>query len=207
MSGDNPNPGQQAPPAQESRGGRNYQFTVEFGCDYNRNFTITCPPFQGVDIRGRYDTSRMAKRPMGMRDLGSEATRIPSPIPGAMLRIDVRRSTATLFDPLAETTEGKEILRRYNELAKRVPALRQMSPFESLTYKLDPDQLKTLLCDLLRKLESGDITVIDGRMPELDELDNIPGHELYDPGNNSHDKPRYKKDLPSFIDKMRAAGV
>jgi len=125
-----------------------------------------------------------------------------------MLTVDIRRRKARLFDPLAETPEGKEILKRYNAVAKNVPALRKdCSAFEAIEYTLDEDQLKTLLHDLRRKMDSNCLLLREGEFPTAAQIDQLKGHELYDPGNLGDDKPRYKKDLPAFKAKLRAAGV
>jgi hypothetical protein len=208
VSNDNAGAAQQGERRQNREDSFQASFVVEFADKNSSNFTITTPPLQGVDIRGRWDTSRMAQREQGMRDLGTAATRIPSPIPGARLAVDIRRAKATLFDPLQTTKEGREVLERYNAVAKGIPALRKdCKPFETLQYQLDEDQLKTLLYELLRKMDSGCLDIVEGSLPTLQELEKIPGHELYDPGNNSEDKPRYKKDLKAWRDRQRAAGA
>lgn len=193
-------------------------FTVEFADDWCRNFTITSPPLAGQDIRGRWDTARMArrkwdgdKRRVGTRDFGTAGNRLPSPIPGAMLAVNIRRKKIRLFDPLMESQEGKDILKDYNEVIKDIPALRngnsEIVGFDAIEYDVTDDQLKTLLIELLRKKDSKCIDLIDGELPTAKQIDSLDGHELYDPSNNSDDKPYYKKDLQVFKDRMRAAGV
>lgn len=205
-------PAQKQPPLKAAREESNIgQFTVEFADDWCRNFTITTPPIAGQNIRGRWDTSRMARRPQRMRDLGNAGNRIPSPMPGAMLRVDVRRKKAVLFDPLVETDDGKKILAEYNAVIKSIPALRigddKISGFEAIEYELSDDQLVTLLYELLRKKDSKCIDVIEGELPTAKQIESLDGHELYDPSNNSDDKPYYKKDLQAFRDRQRMAGV
>jgi hypothetical protein len=207
------NPGANAGNQQQQAGGGNRGrrdldgFTVEFADDYCRNFTVTTPPLQGIDIRGRWDTSRLAKRPQGMRDLGQEAVKIPSPIPGAYLLVDIARGRIRLEDPCETTEAGKAVLEQYNKVAKGVPSLREKSPFVALEYKVDDDQLKTLLLELHRKKESNCITMVEGELPTIKQIESLPGDELYDPSNQGEDKPRYKKDLQKFRDRQRAAGV
>ena len=210
MSTDNPGGNQ---PQQPQSGGNNRgrrdidSFTVEFADNYCRNFTVTTPPLQGIDIRGRWDTSRLAQRPQGMRDLGQEAVKIPSPIPGAYLRVDIARGMIRLEDPCETTDAGKAALAQYNKVAKGVPSLREKQPFEALQYKVDDDQMKTLLLELHRKKESECIVIVEGELPTIKQIENLPGDELYDPSNQGEDKPRYKKDLQKFRDRQRAAGV
>lgn len=211
------------PPEQERTRERNYRgdmgrFTVEFADDWCRNFTISTPPLDGIDIRGRWDTARLARRQwpgerrrVGMRDFGTDGNKIPSPIPGAMLSVDVRRKKVRLFDPLVETYEGKAILEDYNAIIKNIPALKvgdnKITGFDAVEYDLTDDQMKTLLLELLRKKDSKCIDMIEGELPTAKMVESLDGDELYDPSNPSDDKPRYKKDLQKFRDRQRAAGV
>ena len=205
----NQNPPAQPPLQDRARGrGEILPFTVEFADNNCRNFTISTPPFNGVDIRGRYDTAMMAQRPQRMRDLGTAGNRIPSPMFGARLTIDVRKRTARLFDPLGETEEGKKLLKEYNNVAATTPALKKnCGPFETIEHELHEDQLKTLLYELRRKWDSKCLLMVEGELPTVKQIDQLDGHELYDPSNDSQDKPYYKKDLQAFRDKQRMAGV
>lgn len=210
MSTENPPSGQpqQGRQSESARGRGIGTFTVEFADDYCRNFTVNTPPLHGVDIRGRWDTSRMARRPQRMRDMGTMANRIPSPMPGAMLEVDARRKRIKLFDPLGTTEEGKKLLAEYNAVAKDVPSLKKdCKAFDTVEHDLDDDQLKTLLFELLRKRESKCLDVVSGELPTAEQIDSLPGHELYDPGNLGEDKPRYKKDLEAWKNQRRVAGA
>ena len=188
-------------------------FVVEFSDDHCRNFTITTPPLAGHDVRGRWDTSKMAQRPQGMRDLGNAGNRIPSQIPGARLAVDVRRKKISLFDPLGETAAGREVLAKFNAVIKGegMQALRrgqdEFKPFPTVEFDVDDDQLKTLLFELRRKWDSKCLIMVEGELPTVQQIESLGGDELYDPSNPSDEKPRYKKDLPAWKDKMRAAGV
>lgn len=194
------------------------RFTVEFADDWSRNFCFHSPPLAGLDIRGRWDTARMGRRQwpgdrrrVGTRDFGTAGNKIPSPIPGLMLSVDVRHKKIRLFDPLLETDEGKAILADYNEIIKDIPALRvgdsKIAGMEAIEYDLNDDQLKTLLLELRRKWDSKTLDIVEGDLPSLKQIESLDGHELYDPSNPSDDKPYYKKDLQAFKDKQRAAGV
>lgn len=211
-------PAQKQPPSRAREEQNIGVFTVEFADDWCRNFTITTPPLAGLDIRGRWDTARMARRQwpgdrrrVGMRDFGTDGNKIPSPIPGLMLAVDVRRKKVRLFDPLVESKEGKAILDDYNEIIKSIPALKQgdskIVGIEAVEYDLTDDQMKTLLLELLRKKDSKCIDMIEGDLPTAKQIEQLDGDELYDPSNVSDDKPYYKKDLQAFKDRQRAAGV
>ncbi len=194
------------PPAarSQSSNGDILPFTVEFADDYCRNFTITTPPLSGSDVRGRWDTARLSRRPQRMRDLGTTGNRIPSPIPGAMLEIDVRRKHVRLFDPLKETEAGREVLAEYNRVASTTPALKKdCIGFTAVEFDVDDDQLKTLLLEILRKKDSKCIDMITGTLPTAEQVNRLPGHELYDPSNPGDDKPRYKKDLQAWKERQR----
>jgi hypothetical protein len=215
-NGPNPPQGGQPPeaasqPAQR-RGAPPAKFTVEFGDSFLRNHTINTPPMQTV-VRGAFSLPQLARRERDgkkytMPDIGSKALRIPE-FPGAQMSIDCRTRKVRLFDPL-DSPDGKELLEQYNNLAKSEQGQglpRNLGPFKAMEHTLDKDQLKTLVIELARKIESKCCRVVDGDFPDPAQIDAMDGDELYDPQNTSSDKPRYKKDYQRYRDKLAAAGI
>ena len=205
---------QNTPPANPQGGNQRQRiepFIVEFSDDCCRNFSFNTPPLQGLEVRGRWDVAKLAQREQGMRDLGTAGNRIPTPMPGMYLEVDVRKRRIELSDPLGTTKEGIAALERFNRVAKDFPALRKGdSPqvaHPTRPYEIDDDQMKTLLLELLRKNDAGCLIVIKGSLPTREMVLGLAGDELYDPQNTSAEKPRLKKDLDAHRDRLRAAGV
>ena len=54
-------------------------------------------------------------------------------------------------------------------------------------------QIKTLLIEFGRHLKKDNPTlrIVSGQMPKAEQLEKMPGRELYDPWSNNPYKPRY----------------
>jgi hypothetical protein len=134
--------------------------------------------------------------------------RIPE-FPGARMTVDLATGRVRLFDPL-DSEKGKEHLANYNALAKTQAGFglpQNLGPFRAIEHDLDHDQLKTLVLELARKIDSKSCRVVEGEFPSKKEIDAAPGDELYDPQSTSSGKPRYKKDLDEYNKRLQAAGV
>lgn len=205
-------PAAQQPPEQPQRRSPP-PFTVEFGDNFLSNHTINTPPFQMV-VRGAFALSKLSRRERdgkkyGAREVGTAAGRIPD-LPGAMLEINCRTKKVRLFDPL-DSPEGKEILANYNAVANAPTSQallpKNLGPFKTVEHTLTDDQLKTLVLEIGRKLESRSCTVVEGTFPSAHDIDAMPGLELYDPQNNNSMKPYYKKDHEAWLHQMRMTGA
>lgn len=172
-------------------------FVVEFGDDNCRTITINTLKLR---VRGRFSSSVLHKRPMGGRDMGQAMNRMPD-IPGMRLSFDPRTKTCRLYDPLEA---DKTLLDRVNSAAEGVPAIIKSGgrftfvPASEHDFS-DPDRLKTLLVELLNKVESGSCVVVEGELPTRDQLTKIPGRRLHDPWNSSATKPRYSDEAEEAL--------
>lgn len=170
-------------------------FTVEFGDNCCRNFTLNT--FREGRIRGAWSVQRLHDRPEGGRDLGAAMSGMPA-IPGIHLRVEPREMMAYLEDPLQDQPE---LLARINRVARRAPVLKPRSaewkPVPTRKLPLNNDTLKTLLHELRRKQEAGQIRVVKGRMPATETIDKLPGREMFDPWNSAR-KPTYRDEVPAW---------
>lgn len=172
-------------------------FTVEFGDVYCRNQFINCLRLRA---RGAWSIQRLHQRPGGGRDLGSTMSQMPA-IPGQQLRVVPREMKAYLEDPL---TEDPQLLETINAVAYRARSIWKGNPFKpvpTVTLSLTNDLLVTLIHELHRKVEAGNAVVIKGRLPGNDQIQKIPGRELYDPLNNGR-KPTYVDEVDGWMQRL-----
>lgn len=172
---------------------------VEFGDSNNRTITINC---LREKVRGRFSISTLHARPEGGRDIGNAMSGMPD-IPGLRMEIIASRKKAILFDPL-ENDEDR--LARINAAARRARAIfkgRDITFVRAREIELNDDLLKTLLLELWRKQQEHQLTVLDGELPDPEEIAKLPGRELYDPWNNGR-KPTYVEQVPEWHDKIDA---
>lgn len=174
-------------------GPRIESFTVEFGDLHCRNHTINC--FR-LRVRGTWSVTRLHQRGIGGRDIGQAMSSMPD-IPGQRLRIDPRAMKATLYDPL---DDDPALLERINVVAKNARSFWKGAPFKAVPVvelSLTPDLLKTLLAELRRKREAGNVAVVEGRMPSNETIEKMDGKEMYDPWNSGR-KPRYVEEVDGW---------
>ena len=173
---------------------------VEFGDDKSRTITLDTIPFK-VRVRGTYSrTSNMR------RAIGDAMSRMPD-IPGMRLAINFRESKATLFDPLDTMPE---LLKEISDtlqgaLLSQGSAIR--TPVKRVMHVLDADQFKTLILEIANKIKFNMAKVVEGRMPTADEIEAMPGDELFDPWNSNPMKPRYKKDAQKYYERLQGAAI
>lgn len=174
-------------------------FVVEFGDVYCRNHSISC---LHVKVRGSWSVTRLHQRPEGGRDIGSAMATMPA-VPGLRLRLLPREMKAYLEDPLASSPE---LLAAINAAAKTARSIYKGAPYIPVPtgeFHLTADLLKTLLLELHRKLEVGQLEIIEGRMPTLEAIAKLPGRELYDPWNQGR-KPRYVDEVEGWQQRLDA---
>lgn len=172
-------------------------FTVEFGDLHCRNHTINC--FR-LRVRGAWSVTRLHQRGIGGRDIGSAMANMPD-IPGQRLRVDPRAMRATVFDPLADQPD---LLDRINAVAQKARAFWKGVPFKAVPpveLGLTDDLLVTLLMELQRKRDAGNIVVVEGRLPSVETIQKLAGRELYDPWNSGR-KPKYADEVEGWSERL-----
>lgn len=174
-------------------------FTVEFGDTYCRNGTLSC--FR-VRVRGSWSITKLHQRPIGGRDIGSAMSSMPA-IPGQRLRVEPKEMKAYLEDPLEDEPE---LLETINAVAQKARSIWKGAPFKAVPTTelvLSPDLLVTLILELHRKLEAGQLTTVKGKLPTAEMIEKIPGRELYDPWNNGR-KPTYADEVEGWHQRLDA---
>lgn len=174
-------------------------FTIEY--DEPRNRTATSATLHLSRIRGAYS---LAKLGAGAANAGPMAA-MPD-IPGLRLTVHLRTSSALLFDPLEKELGLLEQINSVFRKTRPISAVNSPTTFVPRTdFKLSADELKTLIEECMRKVEEGQARLVDGRLPTPEELDALPGETLYDQWNAGR-KPRHRRDVPEWEERMRAAG-
>lgn len=181
-------------------------FTVEFGDENCRNFLISA---LRLKVRGEWSIQTLSARPGGPGDPGQLAG-MPA-IPGQRMELDPRKLTYRIFDPL----EGDETkLKRITEVARKSFLKSRLKggdykPTPEAKAKLDKDKFKTLLIEIGKMVhplseDEADVKakLVQGDFPTAKQIDEMEGDELYDPNNNSSQKPRYKRDSQRYLDEL-----
>jgi hypothetical protein len=131
----------------------------------------------------------------------------PPEVPGMQLHVNPAELTYAVVDPLNVDEDAKARIRRYLQLttgARHDANLRGADPVKG---KLDPHRMKTLCREIVNLLDAGDVEVVKGPAPEIDDVDELPGKYLLNPGLQTQTtQPVYEEDYPQWIDQLTKAG-
>jgi hypothetical protein len=172
-------------------------FTVEFSTPTNQTVVINT---LRIRMRGNYSLAKYLSRPEGARDIGPMA-RMPE-IPGQRMTVDHRRMKAVVEDPLEDNAE---LLRRINAVQRSIAAVNtggDMVPVKRQELRLNPDTLKTLVCEILRKNEAKMVVVTGGRLPTPQQAAALDGRELFDPNSNNQRRPKYADQADEYYEQI-----
>jgi len=72
---------------------------------------------------------------------------------------------------------------------------------------LDVHRMKTLVREMTWLVNAGEARVIKGSLPKIDDVENMPGHFLLNPGSRTpNTQPQFEKDFPAWVERLTAAG-
>ena len=108
---------------------------------------------------------------------------------------------AYVEDPLEH---DPTLLETINAVAQKARSIWKGAPYKAVPTTelvLSTDLLVTLLKELQRKLEAGQIEVVKGKLPSDEQIAKVPGRELYDPWNNGR-KPTYVDEVEGWHQRL-----
>ncbi len=180
-------------------------------CDPGRNTDVMLQGITGCRLRGSINASKTVKDYKTgddriPKDQVMNLSMLPS-IPGHEIHVNPAKLTYTIIDPLFEDEEL---------CAKIVQGMKSDDrpfPVEKITGRppqsgeLDKHWMKTLCRELIRMIESGDMKLVKGTEPKLEDVDELPGNYLLNPGSQYRtSQPRYEKDLEAWVDRLSMSG-
>lgn len=130
-------------------------------------------------------------------------------MPGMTLYVNPLKGIYRIEDPLYGDKETCEDVGRW---LKEVSAIRSGATFDGappIEASIDMHQMKSLCREMYRIITSGEGKVVGrGVMPSIEDIDNMPGKYLLDPGLQvPTSRPRYEDDLQGWVDRLNHSGV
>jgi len=165
-------------PGSPSSGGRpsgrpknipQFAFLVEFSGSRNEN--VMCPIDQHV-CRGRWSRKNLVRTGA---QIEGEFNSMPD-LPGLCLLVNTAKRIIRRFDPLGDP-ENAKLLKRAQRVGLAVLGTKY-TPEKTKTWKersADDNTIKSFCYWVLRLRDAGHITVVKGRIPEWDEIRQLPG--------------------------------
>lgn len=121
-------------------------------------------------------------------------------LPGMQVHINPEKLTYSVIDPLRDNEPLLSRLERFLSQSAGRPVNSKLNGVEKLEGTLDPHQMKSLCREMMRLVNCGHAKLVRGALPEIDDIDELPGHYLLNPGSIVfNQQPRYEKDYADWI--------
>lgn len=128
-------------------------------------------------------------------------------IPGMQLHVNPSKCTYVVSDPLAKDTELCARLTRWMRENTEMRSSSTIAGVPVLSGTLDAHRMKTLCREVFNLLVYDEAKVIAGPKPEMDEIDQLPGHYLLNPGmKTATTQPIYEKDWDDWVATLSHSG-
>lgn len=129
------------------------------------------------------------------------------PIPGMQLHVSPAKLTYTAIDPLHE---DKDLCERIQEAMKEAGTLTssKLRGVPSQTGTLDKHRMKSLIREMLNLVKANEARVCKGTLPTEEQLAQLPGRFLKDPGARiPNSQPIFEDEWDNWIEKRRYSGA
>jgi hypothetical protein len=184
-------------------------FAVE--ADHPRNCDLLLQAIPNCRLRSAIEGTRTVTNPItgDVRVPVDQARSLASfpRTPGMQLLVNPMTCEYVVHDPLTEDT-NKQMLDRVNQWSRQTQgSTAEMRGVPDQKASLDRDRMKTLCRELINLHKLGHVKVAKGRIPELVDVDDMPGEYLLNPGARVNNlQPRYEKDFPDWVSSMSRQG-
>jgi len=167
-------------------------------------------------IQQRLRSAIKATKEVFDREDGEQTTRpasarnidgIPGNIPGMQLHVDPGECTYKVVDPLQGDEETLEKIQRAMQRNSGVRVARTLKGVKPVEGVLGPDEMKTLVREVLNLINSGEARRVRGDEFDMDDVNDLPGDFLLNPSNvGNYHQPRYEKDLREWKENLNRVG-
>lgn len=165
----------------------------------------------GVVLRGAIDCSRSIKDNktgdyMVPRDRSMFLASFPK-VPGMQLHVKPEELSYAIIDPLYENEDLCEKIHKFLNVNTAIRTGGVIKGVPTHHGELDKNRIKTLCREMFWLLSSEDARRVKGPIPDIDDIDNLPGYYLLNPGSTiMNAQPVYEKDLAGWVDRLSQTG-
>lgn len=178
-------------------------FAIE--ADHPRNCDILIQSIPGCRLRGRL-------KPVVQTIQGSVSTplcqghALPD-VPGMQLHINPAKLVYTIADPIEDDDAAKQRVLNFMRLTQGISADYKIRGVTKRTGELDAHRMKTLCREILDLLGEGHVKIVRGVQPSPDDIEDLPGKFLLNPGSRiKNSQPIYEDDFESWVDRLTMQG-
>lgn len=183
-------------------------FTIE--ADHPRNCDLLIQSIPGLRLRSAIEgtrpvTDQQTGEPMVPADQSRALAALPR-IPGMQIRVQPELGLVIVADPLTENSTLCTRLATF--LKNHTPHhAEKVEGVEKQKYRLDEHQMKTLCRELVNIVNAKEGTVVEGKKPTLEKVDNMKGRYLMNSGHTSFiTQPRYEDQMNEWLEQLSRIG-
>lgn len=127
--------------------------------------------------------------------------------PGMQVHVNPGELTYAIIDPMHGDEKLCDRVRKFLKDARGYSVSERFDGVPPQNGKLDVHQMKSLCRELLWLVQSGEAKKAKGSIPDLEDINELPGHFLLNPGSRvGNTQPRYEKDWDEWVDRLSRSG-
>lgn len=128
-------------------------------------------------------------------------------VPGMQIHVNPGALTYVILDPLHDNVEMCDRIRKYLKENSSVSVSERLNGVSPQSGVLDTHRMKSLVRELVWLVDSGEAKRVKGTIPEMKDIDELPGYFLLNPGSRvGTTQPIYEKDWESWVAALSHSG-
>lgn len=179
--------------------------------DHPRNCDLRLQCLHGEILRSAFDGTK------GTVDRKSGDLRVPlgqsqalasfPRTPGMQLHVNPQALTYVIIDPLTKDEAMCLKIQKFINEAGGFSTDKVIRGVPTKEGKLDVHRMKSLCREMMWLVNSKEARIVKGTLPDEDDLQQLPGHFLLNPGSVvGNTQPVYEKDFPAWVSNLSHTG-
>lgn len=179
--------------------------------NHPRNCDCRIQSIPGVTLRSTIKATRTVKdaktgQERIPKDQSNHLGMLPE-IPGMELHVNPSNCLYRIIDPLHNNPELCERIRKALVESSPMAVASRIDGIKPQGGELDVHRIKTLVREMIRMVKSDEAEVCKGTLPEMDDVEALPGEFLLNPGSLVHNgQPMYEKDWDEWVANLTRSG-
>jgi len=165
--------------------------------DHPRNCDVLLQSIPGCRLRSKLKVVTVAVS----GEIRSQQVRgvAPPEVPGMELHVNPAACEYVIIDLLNDDDTARAKLKQFLRRSSGTRASSEIKGVDTQRGTLDVHRMKNLCREVIWLLEEGSITMTKGPKPELEDVDELPGHYLLNPGaRTENQQPTFEKDYEKW---------
>jgi len=178
--------------------------------DHHTNSDLLIQAIPGCRLRSALRPRPVKDRKTGNMMISADQAAVLGkfpPVPGMQLHVNPAKLTYTIIDPLNDDEQLCDRIRQAINASSVTRVSGKLHGVETVKGKLDVHRMKTLVRELRWLLDSEDVKEVNGKVPEMEDIEELPGNFLLNPGARiPNSQPVFEKDWDAWVQNLTRVG-